>query len=171
MFKKKGISQITAKAKGQDLILERVFDAPKEAVFRAYKEADQLVRWWGPNGWTLTHCSVDFRPGGSWHYCMSQDGGEMASWGKAVYNEIEEPDKIVYNDYFSDEEGGINPDMQQLLITLTFETKGKMTKLINRAHFASPEALKSTLEMGLVQGMSQTWDRLAAHLKETAAGK
>jgi uncharacterized protein YndB with AHSA1/START domain len=87
-----------------------------------------------------------------------------------IYHEIDEPERIVYTDTFSDEEGKAIADMPELLITMTFvEHEGK-TKLINRAQFASAEALKATLDMGLIQGMTETWDSLADHLKEVQAG-
>jgi uncharacterized protein YndB with AHSA1/START domain len=83
------------------LVLEPTFDAPRELVFKMFKEPEHLKRWWGPRGWELPVCKVDFRPGGVWHYCMKcvdQNQGEfygMESWGKQVYKEIAEPEKIV----------------------------------------------------------------------------
>ena len=52
------------------LVLERIFDAPRDLVFKMFKEAEHLKRWWGPRGWEIPVCTVDFRPGGVWHYCM-----------------------------------------------------------------------------------------------------
>ena len=52
------------------LVLERIFDAPRELVFKMFKEPEHLKRWWGPRGWEIPVCTVDFRPGGVWHYCM-----------------------------------------------------------------------------------------------------
>ena len=80
----------------KQLVLERVFDAPRDLVFKMFKEADHLKRWWGPRGWELPVCKVDFRPGGVWHYCMKcvdPDQGQffgMESWGKAIYKRRKE---------------------------------------------------------------------------------
>ncbi len=52
---------------GQVLVLERVFDAPRDLVFSMFKEAEHLKHWWGPRGWEIPSCTVDFRPGGVWH--------------------------------------------------------------------------------------------------------
>lgn len=164
-------NKMSSRIEGQELILERIFDAPKELVFKAFSEAEHLKKWWGPRGWTLTVCDLDFRPGGIWHYCMKcidENQGDFygfESWGKGVYQEIVNSEKIVYVDSFSDEEGNSVRDMPETLITLTFiEHEGK-TKLINRAQYASNEALKTVLDMGMEQGITETWDRLAEHLQ------
>lgn len=164
-------NSMTMKVEGQELILERVFDAPRELVFKAFSEAEHLKQWWGPRGWTLTVCNIDFRPGGAWHYCMKcidENQGDFygyESWGKAVYQEIAEPEKIVYVDYFSDAEGHEAEGMPSSRITMTFEEYEGKTKLVNRAQYASPEALKAVLDMGMEQGIKETWDRLAEHLQ------
>ena len=88
----------------REFVVERVFDAPRELVWQAWTEPEHLAHWWGPQGWTLPVCTVDFRPGGIWHYCMRGPEGEE-SWGKATYREIVEPERIVYLDAFADEAG------------------------------------------------------------------
>ena len=107
--------KLEARTEGHVLILERVFDAPHDLVFAMFKEPEHLKRWWGPRGWELPVCDLDFRPGGVWHYCMKcVEQGEyfgMESWGKGVYKEIVEPEKIVYTDYFSDADGNTNEEM------------------------------------------------------------
>lgn len=154
------------------LVLERDFDAPRDLVFMMFKEPEHLKRWWGPRGWELPICNIDFRPGGVWHYCMKcvdQNQGEyygMESWGKGVYKEIVEPEKIVYTDYFSDAEGNVDDAMPATEATLEFIDLGGKTKLINRAEYVSAEALKSVMDMGMLQGITETWDRLEERLKE-----
>lgn len=164
-------NKMISKVEGQELILERVFAAPRELVFKAFSEAEHLKHWWGPRGWILTVCNVDFRPGGIWHYCMKcidENQGDFygyESWGKAIYKEIVEPEKIVYVDYFSDAEGNEAEGMPACEITMTFvEFEGK-TKLVSRTQYASAEALKKVLDMGVEQGITETWDRLAEHLQ------
>lgn len=164
-------NKMISKVEGRELILERVFDAPRELVFKAFSEAEHLKHWWGPRGWTLTVCSVDFRPGGIWHYCMKcidENQGDFygyESWGKAVYREIAEPEKVVYVDYFSDAEGKEAEGMPSSEITMMFlEHEGK-TKLVSRAQYPSAEALKTVLDMGMEQGITETWDRLDEYLQ------
>ncbi len=164
-------NKMSVKVEGQEMILERVFDAPRELVFKAFSEAEHLKHWWGPRGWTLTVCNVDFRPGGIWHYCMKcidENQGDFygfESWGKAVYKEIEEAEKIVYVDYFSDAEGNEAEGMPSTLVTMTFVEHEGRTKLVSRGQYASAEALKTVMDMGMEQGITETWDRLEEHLQ------
>ncbi len=164
-------NKMTLKVEGPELILERVFDAPRRLVFKVYSEAEHLKQWWGPRGWTLTVCDIDFRPGGIWHYCMKcmdENQGEyfgMESWGKGVYEEIVRAEKITYIDYFSDAEGNEAEGMPTAHTTLSFlEHEGK-TKLVTRARYTSEDALKTALEMGMEQGISETFDRLEEYLQ------
>jgi uncharacterized protein YndB with AHSA1/START domain len=155
---------------GKFLILERVFDAPRKLVFEMFQKPEHLKEFWGPKGWDVPYCKVDFRPGGIWHYCMKcsdQNQGDyygMESWGKAEYKEIVEPEKIVYVDWFSDAEGNANPDMPSTLVTMSFVDMGNKTKLISRGEYVSAEALKTVMDMGMIQGITETWDRLEDHL-------
>ena len=73
----------------------------------------------------------------------------MESWGKGVYKEIMEPEKIGYTDYFSDAEGNINDSMPSTEITLEFIDLGGKIKLINRAEYVSAESLKNVMDLGM----------------------
>ncbi|WP_245855839.1 SRPBCC family protein [Bacillus oleivorans] len=154
------------RAEHTDLIVERIFDAPKSLVFEAFSKAEHLERWFGVEGWTLPVCNIDFRPGGVWHYCMQSPDGKIKSWGKAVYQEIVEPEQIVYVDYFSDEEGNIAEEMPAAQITMTFEEQEGKTLLLSRTRYDSPENLKKVIDMGVIAGITQTWNRLAQFLGE-----
>ncbi|MBN8193443.1 SRPBCC domain-containing protein [Bacillus sp. NTK074B] len=154
------------------LILERIFDAQRDLVFKMFKDPEHLKQWWGPRGWELPVCHVDFHPGGVWHYCMKcvdQGQGQfygMESWGKGIYKEIIEPEKIVYVDVFSDAEGQTNEDMPATEVTLEFIDMGSKTKLVNRSVYSSAEALQTVLDMGMEQGITETWDRLGEALQK-----
>ena len=87
-------------------LISRTFDAPRELMWKAWSERARLMEWFGPKGFKMPAAKIDFRPGGSFHYCLeSADGHEM--WGKFVYREIVAPEKIVLVNSFSDEDGGI----------------------------------------------------------------
>lgn len=152
------------------LVLERVFDAPRELVFQMFKDPEHLKRWWGPRGWDVPFCTVDFRPGGEWRYCMKcvdKNQGDfygMESWGKGVYKAINEPESIVYTDYFSDADGNVNTEMPSTDVTMEFIDVGGKTRLVSRSAYASAESLKAVMEMGMLQGITETWDRLEEHL-------
>jgi uncharacterized protein YndB with AHSA1/START domain len=154
------------------LVLERVFDAPRDLVFKMFKEPEHLRRWWGPRGWELPVCTIDFRPGGVWHYCMKcvdKNQGEFygtESWGKAVYKDIDEPETIAYTDYFSDAEGNESDTMPSTEVTMEFIDLGGKTRLVSRSEYVSAEALKTVMDIGMLQGITETWDRLEERLSE-----
>lgn len=163
-------NKMITRVEGQVIVLERVFNAPRELVFKVFSDGEHLKQWWGPRGWEVTVSNMDFRPGGQWHYCMKcldQNQGDfygMESWGKSVYQEIDEPEKIVYIDYFSDAEGNIAEGMPATTVTMTFEELDGKTKLVNRGVYESAEALQSVIDMGMEEGITQTWDRLEEYL-------
>ncbi|UAL47124.1 SRPBCC domain-containing protein [Sutcliffiella horikoshii] len=163
-------TKMISKVDGNVLVLEREFNATKDVLFKAFSEAELLRKWWGPRGWELTVCDLDFREGGVWHYCMKcvdESQGDFfgfESWGKALYKKIVPNEKIEYIDYFSDAEGNESSEMPATLSTLSFEEHEGKTKLVNRAEYESPEALKTVLEMGMEHGIKETWDRLEEHV-------
>lgn len=168
-------NQMVSRVEDKVLILEREFNAPRELVFQAFTQAEHLKHWWGPRGWTLPVCHVDFRVGGVWHYCMKcedKNQGDfygMESWGKSVYREIIVPEKIVAVDYFSDAEGNEAPNMPATIVTLQFIETENGTKVINRGEYASAEDVQKVMDMGMLQGVTETWDRLAQHLESIEA--
>ncbi len=147
----------------RELVMERVFNAPRELVWRAFTQAEHLTHWWGPAGWTLPVCTVNLRPGGEWLYCMRGPNGEE-SWGKAVYQEIKAPERLVYLDKFVDSAGNPLEGMPEMMITVTFEAVGNQTRIVSRTEFATAEQKESILAMGAVEGITQTFDRLDAYL-------
>jgi len=99
--------------------------------------------------------------------CVDENQGDFfgfESWGKGVYQDIIQDEKIEYIDYFSDAEGNESKEMPSTQTILYFEEYAGKTKLINRAVYASPEALKTVLDMGMEQGITETWDRLEEHV-------
>ncbi|WP_284642477.1 SRPBCC domain-containing protein [Paenibacillus silviterrae] len=160
-----------SRIEGQTLVLERVFNAPRSLVYQAFSEAEHLKHWWGPRGWGLTVCDLDFRVGGFWHYCMKcldKNQGDfygMESWGKSEYKDIVHDERIVQTDWFSDEEGNIAEGMPGSLITTIFEDFEGKTKLISRGEYQSAEELQKVMDMGMLQGVTETWDRLSELLE------
>jgi len=154
------------------IVLERIFDAPRDLVFKMFKEPEHLKFWWGPEGWELPVCRIDFRPGGVWHYCMKcvnrnqREFYGMESWGKGIYKAITEPELIIYTDYFSDAEGNIDEKLPSSEVTLEFIEMDRKTKLINRGEYISAEALKTVMDMGMEQGITETWNRLEEYLNQ-----
>jgi len=163
---------LVTKVEGRELVMERIFDAPRDLVFKVFSESDHLAKWWGPKGWQTENRKFEFKPNGVWHYCMrciDKNQGDFygqESWGKAVYHEIIEPEKIVYTDMFVDEDGNAVDGMPELLVTMMFvEHEGK-TNIITRSRFDSVEALQQVMDMGVVQGVTSQYERLDDYLDE-----
>lgn len=161
-------TQAKGKAKESELVLARVFDAPRERVWRAWTEPEEFKRWWGPKGYTIPSCTIDFRVGGSFLYCMrSPDGKDY--WATGAYREIVPLKKLVCTDSFANAKGdvvpateyGMNADIPlEMLVTVTLENLGGKTKLTLR-HAGIP--VGPDLD-GAQQGWSESFDKLAASL-------
>lgn len=157
-------NKMDVKTKDRELIITREFDAPPELMFDVWSDCKHLKHWWGPSSWPMHECTLDFREGGVWHYCLRGPKEGDESWGKAVYQDIDKPKKIVYKDYFSDKDANINKEMPEMLITVEFlEHRGK-TRQINTTVFDTPETREKVIEMGVVEGMSDSLDRLDDYL-------
>ena len=86
------------------MVVTRVFDAPRELVWKAWTDPKYVMQWWGPKGFTAPFCEMDFRVGGKFLCCMrAPDGREF--WNGGEYHEIVLYEKIVSSMYFSDPEG------------------------------------------------------------------
>jgi len=103
----------SARPAEREIVITRVFDAPRDRVFKAWTEPERVMRWGGPNGFTTPVCKIDLRPGGVFHNCMrSPEGRDF--WSKGVYREIVAPERIVCTDFFSDAEGDRDGDVRRL---------------------------------------------------------
>lgn len=115
-----------------EYILDRIFDAPRELVWRAWTDPDLLHRWYGPNIETTIH-QFDLKPGGSWLNEMKWGG--KSDFSKMVFQEVTQPERLVWHHSSSDSDWNIitNPMMADwprvLLTTVTFEDMGDKTKV------------------------------------------
>jgi uncharacterized protein YndB with AHSA1/START domain len=151
----------------REIVTTRLFDAPRELVFAAWKTPEHLEQWWGPMGFSTTTHAFDFRVGGGWRHTMhGPDGTDFPN--RLVYDEIVAPKRIVYS-HFGDE--GAPARFQS---TITFEeTEGK-TKLTMRQVFPSAAERDAVVKhYGAAEGAKQTLARLgdfvAAHGGRPAA--
>jgi len=167
-----GVSPTTAEP---ELVITRVFNAPRALVWKAWTEAERLAQWWGPKGFTMGVCTLALRPGGVFHYSMrTPDGHEM--WGKFVYREIVAPERIVFTNSFADASGAtirapFSADWPlEVLNTLTLsEHDGRTTLTLRGAPVNATEAERRTFEAGrssMQQGFAATFDQLAAYLAQ-----
>jgi uncharacterized protein YndB with AHSA1/START domain len=148
---------------GGELTVTREFDAPRKLVFETYSDCKHLKNWWGPRTWPLSYCKMDFRAGGRWHFCMKGPDGTEA-WGLGIYKDIKQYEHIHYEDYFSDKDGNPNKTMPFTLIKVEFIEKGDKTIVKSVANYSSKAELQKVLAMGMIAGMTETYDRLDDYL-------
>lgn len=153
----------------QYLISERIFDAPREAVWRAWTDPEWLMRWWGPEHFTSPAARMDVQPGGRYLWGMRDPGGHDY-WSTGVFQEVVPLERLVYTDSFSDEHGnvispaayGMGEDFPaESTITVLLEDLGGRTRM--RVYTDQ----KPDGEMGdmAVLGWNQSFDKLAASLR------
>src|SRR5712664_3777626 len=144
----------------QALVITRVFDAPRELVFKAWTDPKQVAQWWGPHGFTNSVCELDVRPGGAIRIDMRGPDGTVYPM-TGVYNEVVEPERLVFTSAALDADG--NP-MFEVLTTVTFAEQSGKTKQILRARVIKSTAEASTYRKGLEAGWTQSLERLAESL-------
>jgi PhnB protein len=158
----------------REFVISRVFDAPRELLWKCFTEPHHLKQWWGPKGFKVIASKMDLRVGGTYHYALqAPDGPPM--WGKFTYREIIPQQKLVFISSFSDEAGGttrhpLHKDWPlEMLSVFSFEDEpGGKTKFTVRwqPYNATPAELQ-TFEAGrdgMRQGWSGTMDQLATYL-------
>lgn len=147
----------------REIVMTRVFDAPRDLVFEAHSSCEHLSNWWGPRKYDVASCEVDFRPGGAWRIVhRGPDGDEIAFYGE--YREIVRPERIVWTFGFEGMPGEPGPE------TMTFEEHDGRTTVTTVSEFPSVEARDATLESGMVAGAVETYERLDEYL-EVLAGR
>jgi len=150
------INKTMTSVQDREIILTRVFDAPREDVFIAWTDPQQVPYWWGPQGFTLTTHHMDVRPGGTWSYIMhGPDGVDYDN--QIVYQDVVHPERLAY----------AHGDLQgeHFQVTVTFKELGGQTELTMRTQFKSAEELEFVVkEYGAIEGGVSTLERLADHL-------
>ncbi len=149
----------------QEFVVERHFTAPRTLMFQVFTQPEHLKRWWAPQPYTIPVCTIDLRPGGIWHYCLRSPEGQE-QWARNVYREIVSPEKLVYTSTFADEHANPIEGMPEHLTTVIFTEEAGKTQVSARVQFASAAALKVAVDMGILQGMSVTWEYLVGYVQE-----
>lgn len=134
--------------------MSRIFDAPRELVWKVCTDPEMIPKWWGPRQYTTVVDVMDLKVGGKWRYVQTDaEGNEHAFNG--VFTEITPPERLAYTFEYKPMAGHVSTD------TITFEEQpdGK-TKLIARTTFNTIEDLEGMLQSGMEGGAVETWDRL-----------
>ncbi|MEK6226108.1 MAG: SRPBCC domain-containing protein [Chloroflexota bacterium] len=141
------------------VVTTRVFDAPREMVYKAWTDPKQLAQWFPPKDFTSPRCEVDARPGGIFRVDMKgPDGppfnGEVLP-GKGIFREVVPNERLVFT--FGGEEGAPPPP---ILVTVLFEAQGNKTKLTIHQTAETVAEYESLIKLGVTEGLRQSFDKL-----------
>ncbi|HEY3116343.1 MAG TPA: SRPBCC family protein [Chloroflexota bacterium] len=147
----------------REIVMTRVFDAPRELVFEAHSKPEHVSKWWGPRGTSLWRCDMDFRPGGAWRYVVQGADGTENPF-KGVFREILPPEKIVWTFIYD-----VEPyTAYEIIETMSFTEHEGKTTLTTRSVFPSVEIRDGMIASGMEQGSREAMDRLEEHLRTMA---
>jgi uncharacterized protein YndB with AHSA1/START domain len=141
----------------REIVLTRVFDAPRSLVFEAFSKPELLKRWFGPRGWSLEVCEVDLKVGGGFRFVLrSPDGKKLGMRG--VYREIVPPERSVHMESFDDYPG-------ESQVTAVFVEQGGKTTLTATVLYPSREVRDIVIQSGMEHGAAESYDKLAELLE------
>ena len=147
-------TRIIAERGKQEVVITRLFDAPRDLVFRANTDRDLISQWWGPKRLTTTIDKMDAKPGGQWRFVQRDAAGKEYAF-HGVYHEVRSPGLIVDTFEFEGMPGHVS------LETCTLEEIGGKTKMIGRSVYQTIEDRDNMLKSGMEEGVFETMDRLA----------
>jgi uncharacterized protein YndB with AHSA1/START domain len=145
----------------REIVMTRVFDAPRSLVWEAHTNPEHPPHWMtGPEGWSMPVCEIDLRVGGGWHFVWRRsDSSELEMRGE--YREIAPPERLVSTESWGE-------DWPETLNTLVLSEEDGRTTLTSTVLYPSKEARDAALETGMKDGATQSFDRLAEHLRTMA---
>ncbi|HZP53948.1 SRPBCC family protein [Actinocrinis sp.] len=155
----------------REIVISRLIGAPRELVFEAFTRVRHLARWWGPEGFTTTTRSFEFRVGGTWDFVMhGPDGTDYQEW--ITYTEIVPPERIA----LLHGESRDDPDAFESVLTFepvpTFEPAGGQTRIVMRTVFPTKELRAQAVEKyHAIEGGEQTLRNLAHYVAELASNR
>ncbi len=164
----------------RDFVISRVFDAPRELLWKAFTVPEHMKEWWGPKGTPVVMSKMDLRVGGGYHGAMRAPDGRLM-WAKFVYREVVPPERLVWVHSFSDENGGISrhplsPTWPlQLLTTVIFKemSTGSTRVTLTWSPLDADDKERKTFDSAhdsMSGGWGGSFDQLAAYLLRAAEG-
>ncbi len=140
----------------KEILMTRIFDAPRDLVFEAITKPEHVTRWWGPRASTFAVCEIDFRAGGTSRYTIDLPGGQQMTI-TGVFLEITPPEGLVATECFVEPMFG-NPEWKTIL--KLEDIGGGKTKMTSHVFHPSKEARDGHLNSGMETGAAETFDRL-----------
>ena len=169
------INNADVEIQDRELVITRVFDAPRQLVYKVWTEPEHIKNWWGPKPFTAPCCEVDLRPGGAYVYVMrSPDGQEFPVQGKFI--EIVKNEKLVdTDDMFKQADfwktmigskagSGVDFSTVQLMVTVTFEDQGAKTKFTLITRFVTNGLRDAMVGMQMAEGWTSSLEKFAEEL-------
>ncbi len=156
----------------RELVITRVFNAPRELVWKAWTDPDLLTKWWGPRGVTTPTCEVDARPGGAMYIVMlaGKELGDFAGqeWPmKGEFHELVPPERMVYTSSALDDKKGV---MLESKSTLTLEKLGTKTKMTLHIKVTKISPGGKFALAGMETGWNQSLDKLGEQFEKGLIG-
>jgi Uncharacterized conserved protein len=149
---------VVAEPGKQEIVLTRVFDAPRELVFRTYTDPSTISEWWGPRSMTTTVDRMEVRKGGVWRFVQRESNGTVHAHN-GVYHEVTVGERLVNTYEYESFPGAV------ALVTTTFEDlPGGGTKFTEVTLYPSAEAREGVLQSGMTEGARELFDRLEAYM-------
>ncbi len=144
----------------REIVLTRLFDAPRRLVFDAMSKPEHVRRWWGQlgEGYSVPICEIDFRPGGAWRFVNRHPKGEAAFHG--VYREINAPERVVFTEIFE-----LFPDVESVVTSVLTEEAGR-TRLTATCLYPSKDVRDMVVQSGMARGAGISYDRLEDLVRE-----
>ncbi len=144
----------------REIVLTRLFDAPRRLVFEAMSKPEHVRRWWGQlgEGYSVPVCEIDFRPGGAWRFVNRHPNGEAAFHG--VYREINPPERVVFTEIFE-----LFPDVESVITSVLTE-EGSKTRLTATCLYPSKDVRDMVIKSGMARGAGISYDRLEDLVRE-----
>jgi uncharacterized protein YndB with AHSA1/START domain len=160
------VARILRQRHGLDV--ERELPAPVPRVFRAFSDPDELALWWGPPGFPMVWCTLDFRPGGVWHYVLRGERTGEEFWARAVYGEIVPPTRLSYLETPSDAAGAVRDDRPPASVRVGLATAPAdpdATLVTIRIRQRSAIDRDRAIRLGIETGLSRALDALEGLLR------
>lgn len=169
------LNNADVEVKERELVIVRLFDAPRALVYKVWTDPEHVKQWWGPKPFTNPVCEIDLKPGGRFHYVMrSPDGMDFPMLG--TYIEIVPNERLVYSDDLFEQAGfwkmaigdkvGDDIDFSTIKnkVTVIFEDKDGKTKLTLTTRFASNDIRDAMIGMQMAEGWTQSLEKFAYEL-------
>lgn len=137
----------------REIRIERLFDAPREAVWEAFTDPALIPEWWGPRDQIAQVDTMDVRPGGAWRFTSPTSDGQTTGF-RGEYREVVAPERLVQTFEWEGMPGHVAVE------TMTLEDLGDQTRMVVTSVFPGPEDRDGMLASGMERGMQETYQRL-----------